>query len=110
MAEEKSIKFVTKSTILSDNSLSSLAFSTVNYPDTTSSTVDKLDEPDIYSVELADEVKTQDAVSAMEGELITALNISKANISIDINGNLLILHESSDKYSLNSDGELIYTF
>lgn len=110
MAEEKSIKFVTKSTILDDNSLSSTAFTTVNYPDTIQVANDKLEEPDIYSVELADEVKTQDACSAIEGELITALDVSTANISIDINGNLLILHESSDKYSLNSNGELIYTF
>ena len=46
----------------------------------------------------------------MEGELIVSLDAETTDYAVDINGDLLVLHDKSHRYSLNNMGELVYTF
>lgn len=111
MAQEKNIKFASISTVLNiDNSLEVKSFSRDNYPEDVSTPDDFENEPDTFKAELPEEVKIQDSVKAMEGELIISLDNETTDYSVDINGNLLVLHEKSNRYSLNNMGELEYTF
>jgi hypothetical protein len=111
MAQEKVIKFASISTVKNiDGSLSIKSFTRDNYPEDTSTVNDLENEPDIFSAELCEEVKYQDSVKASEGELIVSKDSQTSDIDIDINGDLLILHNKASRYLINDMGELEYIF
>jgi len=110
MAQQRTIKFASVTTVNSLNELTVNSFSTLNYPDSGSTPIEKQDEPDIYKAEITEEVKRENSVESQEGLLLIALDEELINIDIDINGNLLILHPQSTNFSINADGELEYTF
>jgi|GEM_PF-4635116 len=109
MANEQKIKFATVATVEGTN-LFATSFSKTNYPDSGSMPNQKQEEPDLYEAEITDVVKTTNAITVLEGILITALDINLIDIEIDINGNLLILSDKALQYALNNNGELEYTF
>ncbi|HNQ20073.1 MAG TPA: hypothetical protein PKI46_03315 [Bacteroidales bacterium] len=111
MAQEKIIRFASISTVKNiDGSLEVNTFTRDNYPEDTSSVNELENEPDVFRAELPDEVKFQDSIKAMEGELIISKDSKTTDLSIDINGDLLILHNKSSRFSINEMGELEYTF
>jgi hypothetical protein len=64
----------------------------------------------VHKGEITIEPKTENSVSVLEGNLIIAMEDNLVNCSIDINGNLLILSEDASYFSINENGELIYSF
>ena len=111
MAQERKIKFASIATIeAATGTLRIKSFHRDNYPENTSTVSDFEQEPDTFSAELPVEVKYQDSVKAMEGELIVSLDAETTDYVIDVDGDLLVLHDKSHRYSLNNMGELEYTF
>ena len=111
MAQERKIKFASIATVQDATGLLTVkSFHRDNYPENTSTVSDFEEEPDTFSAELPIEVKYQDSVKAMEGELIVSLDAETTDYVIDVNGDLLVLHDKSHRYSLNNMGELEYTF
>jgi len=110
MAQQKTIKFASIVTSNSSNDVVINSFNSTNYPNTESTPADKLNEPSIYKAEVTEEVKTENSIYATEGNLIIAMEDKLINCIIDINGNLLILYEHASKFSINENGELIYSF
>ena len=61
---------------------------------------------------ISDIVQTVDGVGFIEGELgITMQNyLTDIDYSIDASGNLIVFAGDADNYSINFDGNLIYTY
>jgi hypothetical protein len=70
--------------------------------------------PDTLSADITEVVGMQDNTPYIEGELIIKMKNSPPNISylIDNNGDLILIDITGDtaNYSVDSNGELIYTF
>lgn len=64
----------------------------------------------MHKGEITSEPKTENSVYVLEGNLIIAMEDNLVNSTIDINGNLLILYEYGSDFSINENGELIYSF
>ncbi len=62
----------------------------------------------IPNIEIFDEVKEINLKRGQEGELVVTENKSTL-VDIDINGDLIINDRFADCYSINSNGELIYS-
>jgi hypothetical protein len=60
---------------------------------------------------ISDSIKTVEGMNFIEGELgIRMQNYpSKIDVTLDDNGNLVIVGDDADKYSLDASGNLIYT-
>jgi hypothetical protein len=97
MAQQKNIKFGSITTVNPDNSLTVNSFNTV-------------DNLDVYQTHITEIVTVENSVNTLEGFLLMAYENNLINASIDINGNLLILYENSENFSINENGELVYTF
>lgn len=111
MAQEKTIKFASVAIIKEiDNSLEITQTAKQNYPENTSTPADLVEEPDTYKASIQEEVILQDSIRSLEGELIISQDQETNDFSIDINGNLIVFHENSDRYTINANGELEYTF
>ena len=93
-----------------DNELELVVSSVHTFP-TDENNIDEItDELGIYGLELLEEQKINDSNTFQEGELYVNLDLTKNNVVIDKNGDLLIMGENSQKFSLNENGELIYTY
>lgn len=66
-------------------------------------------EPKTYRAETLEEVKIFDGTPGLDGELLISTK-QDCDFVIDINGNLLVLHEKADNYSVDEEGNLIYNF
>jgi len=49
-------------------------------------------------------------IPIIEGELIVVGKNNDTRIVLDIDGSLLVIGEDADNYSIDSNGDLIYTF
>lgn len=110
MPQEREISISTISRVKEiDNTSKMEIFFDMNLPDTTSTISEFESEPDVLRCEIPNEVVVQDSVRSLENELIVSKK-ENVDLSIDINGNLLLLHEKSSKYKINDLGELEYIF
>lgn len=95
--------------LVADNSFIVDINHSYDLPDSSATLENLTDEIDTIKVEIPEIVKFQDAVKSMEGHLLIKLK-DDVNFSIDIDGNLVILHELSEKYFIDQMGNLIYSF
>lgn len=111
MPQEKTIKFTSIAIIKEvDNSLEIIQTTKENYPENTSTPAELQQEPDTYKASIQNEVILQDSIRSLEGELIISQDQETQDFAIDINGDLIVSHENSDRYTINANGELEYTF
>jgi hypothetical protein len=104
MAQQKTIQFTTTTTVDPNGGL--LVLSQINYY----WYVGSWSACTVHKGEITKEPKTENSVYSLEGNLIIAMEDNLVNCAIDINGNLLILYEYGSDFSINENGELIYSF
>lgn len=110
MAQQKEISISTISTLIDSTSTYT---SEVIYDNNNPNIILNVDEfktsPSILICEIAEQVKHRDTTKCLECELIVTLK-EDSNLTVDIDGNLLILHTNPTNFTINEMGELIYNF
>lgn len=110
MAQYKKISISSMSTVLyADNSFVVDVKHNYDLPDTSLSIENLTEELDTLRAEIPEIVKYQDAVKSMEGQLMIKVK-DDVDFAIDIDGNLVVLHENAGKYFIDQMGNLIYSF
>lgn len=107
MPQTKEISFSSRSTVKTTDGVSFAYFDETDPNCSPSDTF--TNKPDIQNCLLSEDEMYQDNVSVLEGEGLVTCRFPD-EISLDIDGSLIINSPDAYKYSIDVDGNLIYDF